>query len=302
MARTLAAAASAACGLLALLSLTDAARAQSEPVLRAEASLPDGRAAQVFALNDRAGYRLDVADALWSGGGDGEPVDVVIGDVDGDGAADVTVLMTSAGGGARRAEVWDVTSQGPMLMHVSSALVTTAPALGQLRGEIEERFTPLSALSALQYASLSLAQDDRDVDAAALKAEASQWLETARGALIYAEVARARAAAKAAGRDDADAQLDLRLALEARAKFAAGLGASAALAPPTAPAVPAPPLPEASVSPPLAAAPTAPETAPPVETPAAETPAEEPDARPPAVIGGPLVVEAPTDAPPPATP
>jgi hypothetical protein len=221
MARTLTAAAIAVLGLAALLLPATSASAQANETVKAQAKLPDGRAVTLFTLSDGAGYRLDIAGAAWSGGGDGTPEGLVVGDVDQDGAADAVVLLASREPGMKRAEVWDVTIQGPMLMYISDALQAGEQPIPALQREASEQLSLSNALGVLQYASDSVNRGG-DIDPATLRSQVSTWLSTARAALLEAEVARARAAVKAAKPKDVAAPLsDLRLALQARAKFAA---------------------------------------------------------------------------------
>jgi hypothetical protein len=190
--------------------------AQPGPMLEAEASLADGRVAQVFTFGDGLGYRLDVDGALWRGQRDGEPSALVVADIDGDGAEDLTVVIAAEPDGTfAAADVWDVTTEGPMLMHASESITDAEEVAVQLEREVRDRLSLDNALFVLELSQD--AADDGETPPAM-----TNWLAIVEGALLHASVARAREALAAAAPDDVEAARDdLHAALEARAEFAA---------------------------------------------------------------------------------
>ena len=217
---------------LAALSLLAAglaapALAQPGPTLAAQAALPDGRTARVTTFGDGLGYRLDIDGGLWSGMRDGEPENLVIGDVDGDSLIDVSVVLAPIDGvGQRSADVWDVSLQGPMLMHVSGAITTAEPAFTQLQREVTGRFAVAAGLAALAFADDAIERASESGNWTGVENQAANWIAITEGALHYAAVARARDALAAATPDREDAALEtLRAALADRARFAAAKSA-----------------------------------------------------------------------------
>ena len=192
------------------------ASAQPGPMLEAEASLADGRVARVFTFGDGLGYRLDVDGALWPGERDGEPSALVVADIDGDGAEDLAVVVAAEPDGAlATADVWDVTTEGPMLMHVSQSITDAEDVAIQLEREVRDRLSLDNALFVLGL-SQDAAENGETPPAMA------NWLAIVEGALLHASVAHAREALAAASPEDTEAAQDaLQATLEARAAFAA---------------------------------------------------------------------------------
>ena len=198
------------------------AMAQSAPTVEAQARLPDGRTARVYTFGDGLGYRLEIEGALYGGAREGRPVDLVLGDVDADGAPDAAVIIAPADGAdLTTADVWDLSVDGPILMHVSGGITAAEDAIIQLRREVQ-RFTLGNGLASLRYASETVQRAQQDGGRSLLSAQMENWIGTAQGALIYADVARARTELAAADVDEAAPALtELNAALEARARFAA---------------------------------------------------------------------------------
>ncbi|MGD2131209.1 MAG: hypothetical protein PVI23_00340 [Maricaulaceae bacterium] len=201
--------------LLAALAFGSPAAAQPGPTLAAEATLSDGRQVEVITFGD-GGYRFGVVDSLFPRFADGLPVSAHVDDVDHDGAEDVVVLLERGENGLQPAHVWDVTTEQPFLMHVTSDTSLPDDPIGSMEWDVARRFSIENGLEELEelraeVADGELAPQERDMIVPNL-------MNTLEGVMRHRAVADARAAFEAAPSEEARQALEA--ALIAREEFA----------------------------------------------------------------------------------
>lgn len=208
--------------LAAPLAVAAAAAAQPGPTPGPATTLADGRSAITYTFGDGQGYSLSVEGESWPATSEGRPEALLTGDVDGDGVEDVIVLLADpTPDGLTGAHVWDLSIEGPYLIHSSAGVGGPDDALDSLRREVRDRFALANGLAAIGYLREALDLPD-EADWETRNLAFPNHLNTLEGVIVHAEVREARVALTAAEGDEAvaDAARALEDAMERREAFA----------------------------------------------------------------------------------